>query len=66
MNIGLILSLVIYFGVDEYGFFVIFYFKVDNGKVLEEVCWFWVDEEVEVYVVLVDILLENGEIKGLL
>ena len=48
-NIGLISSLAIYAGVDEYGFLVTPYRKVNNGKLTDEVVWLRADEESEAY-----------------
>ena len=44
-NIGLIASLGIYAGVDEYGFLTTPYRVVKKGKVSEEVAWLRADEE---------------------
>ena len=48
-NIGLISSLAIYAGVDEYGFLVTPYRKVNKGKLTDEVVWLRADEEAEAY-----------------
>ena len=46
-NIGLISSLAIYAGVDEYGFLITPYRKVKNGKLTDEIVWLRADEEIE-------------------
>jgi DNA-directed RNA polymerase subunit beta len=46
-NIGLISSLSIYAGVDEYGFLTTPYRKVEKGKVVEEIAYLRADEEME-------------------
>ena len=48
-NIGLISSLAIYAGVDEYGFLVTPYRKVNKGKLTDDVVWLRADEESEAY-----------------
>ncbi len=53
-NIGLISSLAIYAGVDEYGFLVTPYRKVKSGKVTDEVVWLRADEESEANVAPAD------------
>ncbi len=58
-NIGLISSLAIYAGVDDYGFLVTPYRKIKDGKVTEEVVWLRADEENESYVAPAD-----AEVKG--
>lgn len=63
-NIGLISSLAIYAGVDEYGFLVTPYMRVEKGKVTEEVCWLRADEETDAFVAPADTPLEKSEIKG--
>ena len=54
-NIGLISSLSIYAGVDEYGFLVTPYRKVAEGKVTEEVVWLRADEESDAYIAPADL-----------
>ena len=44
-NIGLISSLAIYAGVDDYGFLITPYRVVRNGKVTKEIRWLRADEE---------------------
>lgn len=46
-NIGLIASLAIFASVDEYGFLLTPYRKVQNGKVTDEVCYLRADEEMK-------------------
>ena len=45
-NIGLISSLAIYAGVDDYGFLVTPYRVVKKGKLTDEVVWLRADEEI--------------------
>jgi DNA-directed RNA polymerase subunit beta len=63
-NIGLISSLGIYAGVDEYGFLVTPYRKVHKGKVTDEVVWLRADEENEAYLAPADTPVVNGHING--
>ncbi len=63
-NIGLISSLAIYAGVDDYGFLVTPYTVVRKGKVTDEVAWLRADEETEAYVAPADTNIENGHIVG--
>ena len=58
-NIGLISSLAIYAGVDDYGFLVTPYRKVKKGKLLEEVVWLRADEEAEAHVAPADARVES-------
>ncbi|QEG39513.1 DNA-directed RNA polymerase subunit beta [Roseimaritima ulvae] len=53
-NIGLISSLAIYAGVDDYGFLVTPYRKIKDGRVTDEVVWLRADEENESYVAPAD------------
>ena len=48
-NIGLISSLAMYAAVDEYGFLITPYRKVNKGKLTDEVVWLRADEESEAY-----------------
>jgi DNA-directed RNA polymerase subunit beta len=59
-NIGLISSLAIYAGVDDYGFLVTPYAVVKNGKVTDDVAWLRADEETEAFVAPADTDVENG------
>src|SRR6476646_2441435 len=63
-NIGLISSLAIYSAVDEYGFLVTPYRKVNNGKLADEVVWLRADEESEAYLAPADAPVENGKLRG--
>ena len=63
-NIGLISSLAIYSGVDEYGFLVTPYRKVNNGKLTDEVVWLRADEEAKRIVAPADAPVEDGKIQG--
>ena len=59
-NIGLISSLAIYAGVDDYGFLVTPYRKIKDGKVTDEVVWLRADEENESYVAPADTAIKDG------
>ena len=61
-NIGLISSLSIFAKVDEYGFLITPYRKVNNGKILDEVEWLRADEESDVFVAPADTPVEKGKI----
>ena len=63
-NIGLISSLAIYAGVDEYGFLVTPYRKVKNGKLTDEIEWLRADEEHEAFLAPADAPIENGKLDG--
>jgi len=63
-NIGLISSLAIYSAVDEYGFLVTPYRKVNNGKLADEVVWLRADEENDAYLAPADATVENGKLVG--
>jgi len=64
-NIGLISSLAIYASVDDYGFLVTPYRKVNKGKLTEEIVWLRADEESNSHVAPADTEVENGNtIKG--
>jgi len=63
-NIGLISSLAIYAGVDDYGFLVTPYRKITKGKLDEDVVWLRADEEHDAYVAPADTKVENGKIFG--
>ncbi len=64
-NIGLISSLGIYGGVDEYGFLVTPYREVKNLKPTSQVHWLRADEESENYLAPADAPRnEDGSIKG--
>ncbi len=59
-NIGLISSLSIYAGVDEYGFLVTPYRKVVEGVVTEDVVWLRADEESDAYIGPADLAVKDG------
>ncbi|MBA4016746.1 MAG: DNA-directed RNA polymerase subunit beta [Pirellula sp.] len=63
-NIGLISSLAIYSGVDEYGFLVTPYRKVNKGKVTDDVVWLRADQESEAYLAPADTMTPGGKIEG--
>jgi len=63
-NIGLISSLAIYAGVDEYGFLVTPYRKVKNGKLTDEIEWLRADQEYEAYAAPADALIEGDKLVG--
>ena len=64
-NIGLISSLGIYGGVDEYGFLVTPYRKIKHGKRTEKVVWMRADEESEAYLAPADAPVDDhGKLKG--
>ena len=63
-NIGLISSLAIYAGVDDYGFLVTPYRVVKKGKVTDEVVWLRADEESESYVAPADAEVADGQLVG--
>ena len=63
-NIGLISSLGIYSGVDEYGFLVSPYRKVNKGKLSDEVVWLRADQETEAYLAPADAPVIDGKIQG--
>ena len=64
-NIGLISSLGIYGGVDEYGFLITPYRKIKHGKTGEEVVWMRADEESEAYLAPADAAIDDhGKLKG--
>ena len=61
-NIGLISSLSIFAKVDDYGFLITPYRKVENGKLTDEIEWLRADEESFAYVAPADTLIEKGKI----
>jgi DNA-directed RNA polymerase subunit beta len=63
-NIGLISSLAMYAGVDDYGFLVTPYLIVKKGKITEEVVWLRADEESGAYVAPADTRTVDGHIVG--
>ena len=63
-NIGLISSLAIYSGVDEYGFLITPYRLVKKGKVIDEIVWLRADEESDSYVAPADTEVVDGKLVG--
>ncbi len=69
-NIGLISSLAIYAGVDDYGFLVTPYHKVKNGKLEFDkegkavTEWLRADQEHEARLAPADVTIENGKLTG--
>ena len=61
-NIGLISSLAIYAGVDEYGFLIAPYRKVNKGKLTDEIVWLRADEEADAFVAPADTTVQDGKI----
>jgi len=63
-NIGLISSLAIYAGVDDYGFLITPYRKLHKGKLTDEIKWLRADQEHEAYLAPADAPVENGRLAG--
>ncbi len=63
-NIGLISSLAIYAGVDDYGFLVTPYREISKGKLTDEVKWLRADEESEAFVAPADTKIVDGRVLG--
>ncbi|HWB11934.1 MAG TPA: DNA-directed RNA polymerase subunit beta [Pirellulales bacterium] len=63
-NIGLISSLAIYAGVDEYGFLITPYRRCSKGKVSEEVVWLRADQENEAFLAPADTPVDHGKLQG--
>ncbi|HVA48970.1 MAG TPA: DNA-directed RNA polymerase subunit beta [Pirellulales bacterium] len=63
-NIGLISSLAIYAGVDEYGFLITPYRKCIKGKVADEVVWLRADQENEAFLAPADTPVEHHKLVG--
>ena len=63
-NIGLISSLAMYAGVDEYGFLITPYRVVKGGKLTDQIVWLRADEESEAFVASADAEIENGKLVG--
>jgi DNA-directed RNA polymerase subunit beta len=59
-NIGLISSLSIYAGVDEYGFLITPYRKVAEGRVTDDVVWLRADEESDAYIAPADLAVKDS------
>jgi DNA-directed RNA polymerase subunit beta len=63
-NIGLISSLAIYAGVDEYGFLVTPYRRITHGKIAEDIAWLRADQEAEAYLAPADVGLKGEKIQS--
>jgi DNA-directed RNA polymerase subunit beta len=63
-NIGLISSLAIYAGVDDYGFLVTPYRLVQKGKLTDDVVWLRADEESEAYVAPADTHVVDNKLQA--
>jgi DNA-directed RNA polymerase subunit beta len=63
-NIGLISSLAIYAGVDEYGFLVTPYRVVEQGGLTEKIVWLRADQETDAYVAPADSEVQDGKLVG--
>ncbi len=64
-NIGLISSLAIYAGVDEYGFLITPYRKISKGKLTDQVEWLRADQEGDVYICPADTeVKDNALVSG--
>jgi DNA-directed RNA polymerase subunit beta len=63
-NIGLISSLAIYAGVDEYGFLITPYRRCVKGKVVDEVVWLRADQENEAFLAPADTPVEHNKLQG--
>ena len=61
-NIGLISSLSIYAGVDEYGFLITPYRKVLKGKLTSDVVWLRADEESQAHLAPADTPVEKEKV----
>ena len=63
-NIGLISSLGVYAGVDEYGFLITPFQVVDKGRLTGEVRWLRADEEGDAVFAPADVIIKDGCIVG--
>ena len=61
-NIGLISSLAIYAGVDDYGFLITPYRVIKNGKLTDEVQWLRADQEADAYICPADTEVKEGSL----
>jgi DNA-directed RNA polymerase subunit beta len=61
-NIGLISSLSIYAGVDDYGFLITPYRKVHKGKLAPDVLWLRADEESQAHLAPADTPVEKDKV----
>ncbi len=59
-NIGLITSLAGYAKINEYGFIMTPYRKVENGKVIDEITYMTADEEQDLYISQATVKLDDG------
>ncbi len=59
-NIGLISSLAIYAGVDDYGFLITPYRNIKAGKLTDEVVWLRADQEADSYICPADTEVKDG------
>ncbi len=63
-NIGLISSLSIYAAIDEFGFLISPYRKVDKSKTTDEIRWLRADEEHEAKLAPADVPMKKGKIEA--
>lgn len=63
-NIGLISSLSIYARVDDYGFLITPYRKLNKRKLLEDVSWLRADDESLAYLAPADAPVEHGKVSA--
>ncbi len=63
-NIGLISSLAIYAGVDDYGFLITPYQKLKKSKLTDQIEWLRADQEHEAYLAPADALVKDGRLAG--
>ena len=63
-NIGLISSLAIYAGVDDYGFLVTPYQKILGGKLSDEIEWLRADQEHDAFLAPADAPIADGKLVG--
>ena len=61
-NIGLISSLSIFAGVDDYGFLITPYRKIVKRKLTDEICWLRADEESAAYLAPADTPCDGSKI----
>ena len=61
-NIGLISSLAIYATVDDYGFLVTPYRRIEDGKITEKIEWLRADEEQEAFLAPADTPIVEGNL----
>ncbi len=63
-NIGLISSLAIYAGVDDYGFLTTPYRVVEKGVITDKIRWLRADEEYDAVLAPADVPTVDGKIQG--